>query len=414
MNKSTNGTQRFGITTKSVYGCITRTPFNGVYTMSTVMSVGDLLRMCSFDLIPPHLKTLYKEIQRVASPSRRHSFEDYCYTHITSSTQISGVIPPVIVGCMSEVEIEFSEDPRLNDMLMMQPDKNFVIDGVNRLSTIGTILGGYDQSLLKKTKESDARLKRRVELAQSLQSLSIQVLFVFRIDRELSKTDFSQIFADVNGKSSPMSTNKLMKLARTDDVVTFAREIGSLPMILSHGGMSTEKNLVKVSSDYVITLNTVTRFILGAIGGERMQGQVRGVREMADGSILSQKHLQERKSDLILFFETWIDAQGDKYSQDRTGFQLVTTLVQGLGLVFNNLWITYESLVAVERTNHIYQAAKKLGSLDYSRTATHWSECACLSLNEAGIYTANTGGTSSRKVYAQHLSNKIGIQYRTR
>ncbi|TOC17212.1 hypothetical protein CGJ90_23710, partial [Vibrio parahaemolyticus] len=86
----------------------------------------------------------------------------------------------------------------------------------------------------------------------------------------------------------------------------------------------------------------------------------------------------------------------------------------GLGLVFNNLWITYESLVAVERTNHIYQAAKKLGSLDYSRTATHWSECACLSLNEAGIYTANTGGTSSRKVYAQHLSNKIGIQYRTR
>ncbi|MGY6462300.1 hypothetical protein ACXIUK_23675, partial [Vibrio parahaemolyticus] len=63
-----------------------------------------------------------------------------------------------------------------------------------------------------------------------------------------------------------MSTNKLMKLARTDDVVTFAREIGSLPMILSHGGMSTEKNLVKVSSDYVITLNTVTRFILGAIG----------------------------------------------------------------------------------------------------------------------------------------------------
>lgn len=29
MNKSTNGTQRFGITTKSVYGCITRTPFNG-------------------------------------------------------------------------------------------------------------------------------------------------------------------------------------------------------------------------------------------------------------------------------------------------------------------------------------------------------------------------------------------------
>ncbi|BAX54682.1 hypothetical protein FA893_16690 [Photobacterium damselae subsp. piscicida] len=414
MNKSTNGTQRFGVTTKSVYGCITRTPFNGVYTMSSVMSVADLLRTCSFDLIPPHLRVLYKEIQRVASPSRRHGFEDYCYKHMTSSTEISGVIPPVLVGCMSEVETEFSDNPRLNDLLTMQPDRNFVVDGVNRLSTIATILGGYDQSLFKKSKESDARLKRRVELAQLLQSLSIQVLFIFRIDKALSEADFSQIFADVNGKSTPMSTNKLMKLARTDDVVTFAREIGMLPIVMSHGGMSSDKNTVTMNSEYVLTLNTVTRFILGALGGERMQGQVRGVREMPDGSILSHRHLDSIRSDLILFFKTWIDCQGDNYSQDRSGFQLVATLIQGLGLVFNNLWVTYESLAAVERTNHIYQAAKKLGLLDYSRTAIHWSECSCVSLNDTGNYVANTGGSSSRKGFAKHLSNKLGIRYRTR
>ncbi|MDP2557070.1 DNA sulfur modification protein DndB [Photobacterium damselae subsp. piscicida] len=315
---------------------------------------------------------------------------------------------------MSEVETEFSDNPRLNDLLTMQPDRNFVVDGVNRLSTIATILGGYDQSLFKKSKESDARLKRRVELAQLLQSLSIQVLFIFRIDKALSEADFSQIFADVNGKSTPMSTNKLMKLARTDDVVTFAREIGMLPIVMSHGGMSSDKNTVTMNSEYVLTLNTVTRFILGALGGERMQGQVRGVREMPDGSILSHRHLDSIRSDLILFFKTWIDCQGDNYSQDRSGFQLVATLIQGLGLVFNNLWVTYESLAAVERTNHIYQAAKKLGLLDYSRTAIHWSECSCVSLNDTGNYVANTGGSSSRKGFAKHLSNKLGIRYRTR
>ncbi|GHX80575.1 hypothetical protein VCSRO66_2874 [Vibrio cholerae] len=414
MSILTNGTQRFGVTTKSVYGSITRTPFNGVYTMSTVMSVADLLRTCSFDLIPPHLKALYKEIQRVASPSRRHGFEDYCYKHMTSSTEISGVIPPILVGCMSEVEIEFSEEARLNDKLTMQPDRNFVVDGVNRLSTIATILGGYDQSLFKKSKESDSRLKRRVELAHLLQYLSIQVLFIFRIDKSLSETDFSQIFADVNGKSTPMSTNKLMKLARTDDVITLAREIGSLPIVISHGGMSCDKNTVTVNSDYVLTLNTITRFILGALGGERMQGQVRGVREMPDGTILSHLHLDPIRSDLILFFKTWIDYQGDNFSQNRGGFQLVATLIQGLGLVFNNLWVTYESLAEVERTNHIYQAAKKLGLLDYSRTAAHWFDCSCVSLNEAGNYVVNTGGASSRKGFAKHLSNKLGIKYRTR
>ncbi|WGK81957.1 hypothetical protein PYE51_01505 [Vibrio aestuarianus] len=405
---------RYGVTTKRIYGCATHSSFNGVYTMSTVMTVADLLRTCSFDLIPSHLKSIYKEIQRVASPSRRQGFEDYCYRHLTASTDISGVIPPVLIGCMSEVDIEISEDPRINDVLTMQPDRNFVVDGVNRLSTCATILGGYDQSLLKKVKESDARLQRRVELAALLQSLSVQVVFIFRKDRALSKADFAQVFADVNGQAAPMSTNKLMKLARTDDVVDFAREIGSLPIILSHGGMSSEANTVTLKSEFVLTLNTITRFILGALGGERMQGKVRGVREMSDGAILSKKHLVPIKSDLILFFETWIDFQGDNFSQDRAGFQLVATLIQGLGLVFNNLWRTYESLPSVERTNHLYQAAKKLGRLDYSRMAIHWSECSCVSLSEHGTYIVNTGGATSRIGFARHLSSRLGVAYRNR
>jgi len=414
MATSTHEKQRFGATTKQVFGCVTHSSFNGVHTMSTVMTVADLLRACSFDLIPPHLKSLYKEIQRVASPSRRQGFEDYCFKHLTSSTDISGVIPPVLIGCMSDVEVELSEDPRMNDALVMHPDQNFVVDGVNRLSTIATVLGGYDQSLLKKVKESDSRLKRRVELSHLMHELSVQVLFIFRMDRALSETDFAQIFADVNGQAAPMSTNKLMKLARTDDVIMLAREIGTLPIVESHGGMSMDSNTVTAKSEFILTLNTVTRFILGAIGGERMQSRVRGVREMGDGAILSKKHLEPIRSDLILFFETWVDCQGDTYSQDRTGFQLVATLIQGLGLVFNNLWITYQSLAPVERTNHIYQAAKKLGGLDYSRAANHWADCNCVTLSESGTYVVNTGGSTSRKGFAQHLSNRIGVQYRYR
>ena len=202
MQNFINEKRRFGATKKQVFGCVTHAPFNGVYTMSTVMTMAELLRACSFDLIPSHLKVLYKEIQRVASPSRRQGFEDYCYKHLTASTEVSGVIPPVLIGCMSEVEVEFSDDPRINDVLMMQPDENFVVDGVNRLSTVATILGGYDLSLLKNIKESDARLKRRVELSDLLQELSVQVLFIFRRDKALSEADFSQIFADEIGRAS--------------------------------------------------------------------------------------------------------------------------------------------------------------------------------------------------------------------
>lgn len=400
---------RFGITTKQIFGNATHTSFNGVYTLSTVMPVPDLLRACSFDLVPTHLKDIYKEIQRVVTPQRRNGFEDYCFQHLTESTSVAGVIPPVIIGCMSEVICDFSDDPRINDSLVIHPERNFVVDGLNRLSTVATVLGGYDNSLIKRSVDSDARLQRRVELSSLMANLSVQVVFVFRKDSALQLDDFSQIFADVNGQQQPMSTNKLMKLTKRDDVVVFARELGRLPIIESHGGMATDSSRVTDKSDFIITLNTLTRFVLGAVGGYKLQTKVRGVREMADGSILAIKHIKLIKSDLLLFFETWIEYQGDAYSEDRSGFQLVTTLVQALGLVFHKLWYTCEDLLPAERTNLIYQSAKTLGQLDYSRRANHWKECGCVDLAGDNQYKVVTGGASSRIHFAKHLCSKIGL-----
>ncbi|MFA0143160.1 DNA sulfur modification protein DndB [Vibrio kanaloae] len=398
----------FGVTTKQIFGNATHTGFNGVYTMSTVMPVEDLLRSCSFDLIPSHLRTIYKEIQRTVTPQRRNGFEDYCYKHMTKSSDIGGVIPPVLIGCMSDVKVELSDNPRFNDSLLVDPERNFVVDGLNRLSTIATVLGGYDTNLIKKSSETDARRKRRVELSALLPNLSVQVVFIFRRDRALREDDFSQIFADVNGQQCPMSTNKLMKLARTDEVVEFARELGSLAIVNSHGGMAKDSSRVTEKSDFIITLNTLTRFVLGAVGGYKLQTKVRGVREMIDGSILTSKHIDEVRSDLLMFFDTWIEHQGESYSEDRNGFQLVTTLVQAVGLVFNKLWITCDQLQPAERTNVIYQAAKKLGSLDYSRSALHWRDCEGLA-EESGSYKVITGGASSRRYFAKHLCSKVGF-----
>ncbi|WP_190395225.1 hypothetical protein [Aliivibrio sp. S10_S31] len=134
-------------------------------------------------------------------------------------------------------------------------------------------------------------------------------------------------------------------------------------------GSVKDSSRVTEKSDFIITLNTLTRFVLGAVGGYKLQTKVRGVREMIDGSIPTSKHIDEVRSDLLMFFGAWIEHQGESYSEDRNGFQLVTTLVQAVGLVFNKLWISCDQLQPDERTNVIYQAAKKLGSLDYSRNA---------------------------------------------
>ncbi|OCH07871.1 hypothetical protein [Aliivibrio fischeri] len=88
-------------------------------------------------------------------------------------------------------------------------------------------------------------------------------------------------------------------------------------------GSVKDSSRVTEKSDFIITLNTLTRFVLGAVGGYKLQTKVRGVREMIDGSIPTSKHIDEVRSDLLMFFGAWIEHQGESYSEDRNGFHAI-------------------------------------------------------------------------------------------
>ncbi|WP_305815134.1 hypothetical protein [Photobacterium leiognathi] len=176
--------------------------------------------------------------------------------------------------------------------------------------------------------------------------------------------------------------------------------------------MTDKSKKVTENSDFIITLNSLTRFVLGAVGGYNMQTKLKGVREMNDGSIFNSSHTLEIEKDLLLFFNTWVDIQGDKFSNDRKGFQLVTTLIQALGLVFHHIWHCCSNMSKTERTHQIYIAAKKLAQINYSRDAEHWKNCSFLTLNEDDLnYKVNSGGSTTRKHFARYLCSKIGFNY---
>lgn len=403
---------RHGVTKKVIYGSGSEKCFNGVKSLLAHIPLAELLRSCSLDLIPEHLRPIYDDIQRVTTPRRRNGFEDFCYQHLTRTTDVASIIPPVLVGCMHSVNFEKADQIELNDRLEIEPESTFIIDGIGRLSTGGAIIGGFDSFLLQISRDSSARLARRAEIREQMAALEIPVMFVFKDSGEsLSEDDFAQMFVDVNGQQQPLTMNKLMRLLRADPVTTLARDLGDLPVIQSHGGMSTEGEKVTEKTEFVMTLNSLTRFVLGSIGGFSMQSKLKGGREMPDGAILGEKHVNMIKNDLILFLDTWVYEQGDNFSTDRAGFQLVTTLVQSLGLVFHQVWKNCSNLTPASRTNQIYSAAEKLGRLDYSRTASHWSECSFLSLTDEGTYKIISGGMTTRKKFAFHLCKKIGLSY---
>lgn len=406
--KNSSYPQRFENAQKVVFGSVTRSPFNNIQSFVTTMPYSEILKSCSLDVVPAHIKFKYKEIQRVAGRQRKYGFEDYCFQHLTQSLAFGGVIPPVLIGCMHKINLQMSKDIRSNDYLVIEPDSCFVIDGMNRISTAAEVIGGYRSAFVTTSRDTPTRIKRREEMRQKLADLEIPVVFIFRADlKPLSEDHFSQLFADVNSQQHPIRLNQVLRLQKSDIVVDFAHRVSQLPEIKNHGGVSLRGERVNSSSRHFLTLCSLTRFVLGAIGGFKMQSKLKGARELPNGEILNQSHIDAIEPNVMLFLRIWISEQGHSLYKDKTGFQFVSTLFQALGLVFYEIHQTCAHYSLSDMTNNLQLTAKALARIDYSRTAEHWKSCKCVGLNESGEYVVISGGATCRKLFARHLCAQL-------
>jgi len=391
----------------TVPGMVTRIPFGKTRNFITNMSIENLLNSLSMKALPDELQELYKDVQRVTTATRVDAFEDYCALHMLNEKDVAGYIPAITVSLMSTVELQEGNDGL--DVLKFKPTEAFAVDGLGRLNTFMRMLGSYPTNIRGKTKENKARIERRFQVRQLLSNLEISVIFVLAAKgEEIESRDIGQVFADVNFKQQKVKPIQAMRLDASDPVIQWARELAKIPQLVSQGGMSEESTRITINSSHVVTLNTMVRFCQGALGGQKMQSKSTGARQLSDGTEVNNKYIKSFKPLVTLFLSTWLDTLGSKMSQDKTGYQVNSSAVQSLGLVFYAIYNSNSS--NEEKLKHaLIDGATRIGKLDYSRFAKHWERCDVMEMREKGYASSAGGGRTFREGIGRYVCSKLGL-----
>ena len=401
---------------QSIVGMCTSTPFAKTLALSTNLPVERLLTISSMRAIPAELEDMYKNIQRTTLIKRVNSCEDYIGKHLNNEYNIAGFMPPLTLT-VRKATLKRSDNPNEFDTLIFNPSDVFIVDGVGRATTMMRMLGDFptriDNRGSKTTAFNEKREIRRELVRNYLREMDIPVTFVIAADKEkgLTNKDIGQIFGDINFNQQKVTNRHAMKVTHTDVIVNFARDFGQLDFILKIGGMSENDNSVSKKSKHILTLNIISRFIRGAIGGTLLQTKDSGALEIPNsGREINSDLIDEVRVPLMTFFTAWVKAQGDDFSKERSDFRHQTTIIQALGLAYYTLSESYSSTLSKsEFIEKAKEAGEKLGDLGYSKFDKHWAKCKVMGLKAKGYSNITGGGKTYREGIAAYFCSELGL-----
>jgi hypothetical protein len=357
--------------------------------------------------IPDELANLYKDVQRVTTVSRCDAFEDYYSNHLLHKVDVAGCIPTITIALNKRPVIKQYDD-RL-DVIEFDPQSAFASDGLGRLNTFMRTIGGYEPTIRGVSKPNQSRIERRKLLRSLVASLEISVKIIFGDQRDLTKADIGQIFSDINFTQTKVQPRHAMRLNSTDPVINWARSMAQMPVIKNNGGMCELKQSVTAKAEYITTLGIMTRYCRGVVGGDYLQTRNGVSLLLKDGTEVTNDQLEKIMPLGSLFFEQWANYQGKRFTEDRTGHQLSSSVIQALGLVaytiiYKNTPVNGDG----EILDQLDRAAKILAQLDYSRFAYHWARCHAMTKKEKGYSNGTSGGRSFRIGLAEYFCQLVG------
>lgn len=394
--------------TVKIAGILSGSTFGNTKSFMSQSNIFDLVNNLSFKALPEELALLYKDVQRVTTCSRMDSFEDYCAEHLLETKDICGYIPPITISLNNYISLKKNKNGL--DILYYSPQSAFAVDGLGRINTWMRMLSINTGLTIGKTKENNNRIKRRKLVNDLLSNMEVSIIFILPSDDyNIETRDLGQIFSDINFKQEKVKPIHALRLNCSDPIIQYSREIAKLPQIKNSGGMSDTVTRITKNTKSIISLNTIVRFVQGCIGGHTMQSKTTGARQLKDGTEVNNEYLNQYKNLINTFIATWIDELGERFYKNKNDYQVSSSLIQSLGLVFYSLYAIHNKNSGTNLIYEITKKAKELAMLDYSKKASHWSNCDVMKKSHTGYINSSSGGATFRVGLAKYFCEYLGI-----
>ncbi|EJB8415875.1 hypothetical protein MW329_002322 [Vibrio vulnificus] len=354
-----------GIVADSMYGRQTN--------FTSFVQVIDLFECFSLSSMPRGMESVFREINSRLNSSR---LED-TVALIKKGINNFEITPTITLTFAISGSIELQKGPKAIAKLRYSPENTLIIDGVLTFFALIKLMG-FDQPFIKKA-ISKKSIEENSSLRQKLATLSVQVNLLFDSNGKRSYNELTEVYEAYSCREdkihAPLSNAQNKPNTLYDYISLIVDELN----IDRYGGMSRLSKRIKKSDPYITTEFTLSRLVLGAIGGKEAQNKCSSSDFGKPESRLSLDRAEFYRKPIVAFLKEWLLSIDNQIS-NRDSLIYSAQTWQALGLVIHDL---VESKVPEHR---LTQAAKIIGELSYEKDSKHWDNCDVMELDLSHNY----------------------------
>lgn len=317
--------------------------------------------------LDPELVEIYQQLQRNTTADRLRAITQYIRKRFSSKAVICGAFPAISVAVKQHMRFQ-PYDSGNNDLAgagtlhldMSKTNSRIVLDGLARAS--GTI------DICELVNDERLTAEERQELNALLDEFSLpMVIFAPREEAQpLDLREMRQLFADFNFKQKSISPAMAIAADSSDIYIEATRRLALQPTIKAHGGMETKRPSLGSKSTALVAQPNLLRFVRAAAEGDSFTEAKMNVEK------LNPRLDEDTLEPFVASVDRFLGAMASKMGP--TAFADTKSSVHLSGPGWGALGTIYYDLNVLLGHADLVEAGRKLGEIDWSRSAPFWAD----------------------------------------
>jgi len=357
--------------------------------------------------LDPELASIYSQLQRVTTPDRLRAIQAYIRKRFTEQAVVCGAFPAISVAVKQHLRFEpFESNDRAGagtlHLDLSKSNSRLVLDGLARVSSV--------IDLVELANHEDLTNEERTALSALLEQFSLpMVIFAPREEgKPLDMREMKQLFADFNFKQTSISPSMAIAHDSSDIYIEATRRLAETSVIKEHGGMELGRASLGSKSTALVVQQNLLRFVRGAAEGDRFTEAKPNV-EKIEGNRLTEQNMGEFVHRVSDFLGAMAKVVGTAHFAD------TKNAVHLSGPGWGALGVVFHDLDAILQVQDMEEIGRKLGAVDWQRTAPFWADVMREKEVRGKTVTTFVGGgyesrQSLRKKLHQHLGTWEALQ----
>jgi DGQHR domain-containing protein len=350
--------------------------------------------------LPDDLNYIYQHLQRATTKARLDSILRYIQFRFSEGAIIPGAFPAISIAVQNNAPFEVAEnlDAGIGVLHFDLSRRNLrvVVDGLGRASAA--------LELVEKSERADLPTETREALQKLLKEFALPTVFYMPAPGTppLTLNEMQQLFHDFNFKVTAVPARVAIALDHSDLYIGLTNRLGESDAIQKYGGMEYKAASLGKKSSAIVVQQNLLRFVRGATEGERfLEGSNNAeIEEPA----LNEETLGYYEDSIGSFLGAFADSMGEQRFKDRESLHLTSPGWGALGIIFNDL------VVRLKVPDYV-SAARRIGELDWHRSAEVWSEIVREKVDKEGntVLGLAGGGAQTRRFITGVIREKLGL-----